>query len=686
MKHGINRNKWHKQTQMGASSELGLIFNRRFLLLLLILSANFILKTYKIEKGHSVVWDEAHFGKFSSRYLNREFYFDVHPPLGKMMTALSGYLFNQDRSFKFESGTEYPVNMDYVGMRRFHAFFSSFLPLFVYGIHIELGYADYHSLLMSLLYMFENGFGSISRLILLDSHLIFFTGSTAYLVTRLYARRREFREEVFNLFLLGMSIGCVMSVKWIGCLTTLLVGLYIIYELWNILMSKKSFFVFLYKFTLRALLLIVLPILLYLFWFAIHFMLCNKSTSDEAHMSSLFQASLKNENRGRIRKYAYYGSILSIKSSKLAGGNLHSHDSTYPDTNYKQVTTYFHKDENNNWAFQKVIDGSEEVDFIRDKDEVVIYHASTKSYISSDSKKAYQSEGTRVISIPDTILQSSIWIIEIVRDEMKLEDKIKTISTKFRLKNKETGWYLNWSGKTYPQWGFQQGEVTCIQNPESSTLWNIEENKMDENDTREEYVDIQKFRKNFLKHVVEVNMAMYNSNKSLIQEPNLEPARIVSRPIEWFILKRGLRMNGWDDDKYKFYMFGNPLIWYFSTLCVILSPIILLGKVIYRRRQLKSPSKRDFFLVFLSFGGWATHYLPFFFIGRVLYFHHYFPALFFAILSIGFVLNHLPRRFLELFVVTSIFVYFYFSTLTYGIVGPASSIENKKWIKSWDFS
>lgn len=62
-------------------------------------------------------WDETHFGKMGSWYINRTFFFDVHPPLGKMLIGLSGYLSGYDGTFPFDKPGDKYENTSYVGMR-----------------------------------------------------------------------------------------------------------------------------------------------------------------------------------------------------------------------------------------------------------------------------------------------------------------------------------------------------------------------------------------------------------------------------------------------------------------------------------------------------------------------------------------------------------------------------------------
>ncbi|MFN7088533.1 MAG: phospholipid carrier-dependent glycosyltransferase [Candidatus Paceibacteria bacterium] len=53
-----------------------------------VLSLGLITRFLFIWNPPEVVFDEVHFGKFLYAYFTGEYYFDIHPPLGKLILAL----------------------------------------------------------------------------------------------------------------------------------------------------------------------------------------------------------------------------------------------------------------------------------------------------------------------------------------------------------------------------------------------------------------------------------------------------------------------------------------------------------------------------------------------------------------------------------------------------------------------
>lgn len=95
-----------------------------------------------IRHPNQVVFDEVHFGGFANQYLRREYYFDVHPPLAKMLNALAGWFVGYNGSFGFNSiGDDYiEAGVPYVAMRSFVAVMGAVTIPLVYAIMRESGY------------------------------------------------------------------------------------------------------------------------------------------------------------------------------------------------------------------------------------------------------------------------------------------------------------------------------------------------------------------------------------------------------------------------------------------------------------------------------------------------------------------------------------------------------------------
>ncbi|KAI9497779.1 Dolichyl-phosphate-mannose-protein mannosyltransferase-domain-containing protein [Zychaea mexicana] len=658
-----------------------------------------------------VVWDEAHFGKFGSHYLKHEFYFDVHPPLGKMLVGLSGWLAGYNGSFGFESGHKYPDNVNYTAMRIFNAFWGSLLVPLAYLTARQFKMSQRASILAATMVLLDTAYLCISRFILLDSMLMFFTCLSLYCMSVFNNCKNEAFSEKWWLWLssTGFSLGCVLSVKWVGLFVIALVGINTVEELWEMLgdlqMPKKTYAA---HWMARILCLICLPAAVYLFSFAMHFAVLYRSGPGDAQMSSLFQARLAGNSFDRNPLELAYGSKLTIKNYGYGGGLLHSHVQTFPEgSKQQQVTCYHYKDDNNHWIVRPprlISDPSEyepedgSIRFVKDGDTVRLMHSSTGRNLHSHPLAAPITSGQWEVSAYGNETVGDIqdnWKVEIVDDlTYKDKERVRSLTTRFRLRHTQLNCLLAANNVVLPQWGFKQIEVTCDKrNRESDphTWWNVEEHYNDKLPAAPKNA----YKSKFLHDFWHLNVAMWTSNNALIPDPDKEDI-LSSTPSEWPLASVGLRMCGWGDDIIKYYLLGNPAVWWpsFAALLIFLATTGFYLTRMQRKIFDLSNAQWDSFLYVgkTLFLGWFLHYIPFYIMGRVTYLHHYFPALYFSILMVPFLLEHFTANtsnrtrwiVFGAAYATVILVFIYFAPVAYGMSGPISKYKGRHWLKSWN--
>lgn len=244
-----------------------------WIILALSLATHFVFFGYPPE----TVFDEVHFGKFVSAYFTGEYYFDIHPPLGKLLVAGIAKISGFEPGFSFETiGQEFPDNT-YQWLRFLPKLAGTLLPVIIFLIALELGLSQKSAFLAGLLLVFENSLLVQSRLILLDAFLLIFGFSGILLFLK-------FRSHNSNFYLLISGFFAVLaaSIKWTGL--TFLAVIILFYSI-NWLKSKNKI-----KLAFKGLLfLIVIPLIVYFSIFAIHFSLLDKTGPGLAFHQPNFQ-------------------------------------------------------------------------------------------------------------------------------------------------------------------------------------------------------------------------------------------------------------------------------------------------------------------------------------------------------------------------------------------------------------
>lgn len=613
----------------------------------LITALALLTRFWGISHPDEVVFDEVHFGKFASYYIQRTYFFDVHPPFGKLLFAFVGWLVGYDGHFHFDNiGDSYIANkVPYLAFRALPALLGSLTVTVTYLIMWESGYSLPACVLAAGLVLLDNAHIGQTRLILLDATLVLAMACSILSYIRFYKLRHEpFSRKWWKwLILTGFALSCDISVKYVGLFAFVSIGSAVCIDLWDLLDIKRpngalSLPDFTRHFIARAVGLIVMPFLFYLFWFQVHFAVLNRSGPGDDFMSPEFQETLSdNAMLANSVTINYYDSLsLMHKETKAY---LHSHTDRYPlryddgrvSSQGQQVTGYPFNDTNNHWQILPA-DGSEDVlRTVKNHDLVRLRHLVTNTILMShDVASPYfpTNQEFTTASIDDAMgdrAQDTLFEVRI--ENGKDGQEFKSVSSHFKLIHNPSKVAM-WTHTTpLPDWGHKQQEINGNkQITPSSNIWLVEDIvSLPADSARREKPNKKVKTLPFLQKWFELQRSMFWHNNQLTSSHPY-----ASQPYQWPFLLRGVSFWTQNETRQQIYFLGNPIGWWISSSLLAVFVGILAADQFSLRRGMDALDHRTRSRLYNSTGFfflvWATHYFPFYVMGRQLFLHHYLPA------------------------------------------------------------
>lgn len=254
--------------------------HKKQLLILILLG----LATHFLFFGHpnQTVFDEVHFGKYVSGYYTHEYYFDIHPPLGKLLIAGFGKLFN----FSAEGGSAYGGSFaeigdkfpdsKYMALRFLPSLAGSLIPAVIFLLALQFGFSRKAAFTAGILIALENGLLVQTRFMLMDGFLLLF----GFLSLLFYFKSRRSLLAIRYWLLAAVFAGLAASIKWTGLTFLAVIMIVEAIKMWR---GKKFSLI-----TSAVAKLLIIPFAVYFSVFALHFALLDKPGPGDAYMSQEF--------------------------------------------------------------------------------------------------------------------------------------------------------------------------------------------------------------------------------------------------------------------------------------------------------------------------------------------------------------------------------------------------------------
>uniref|UniRef100_A0A669ESY6 dolichyl-phosphate-mannose--protein mannosyltransferase n=1 Tax=Oreochromis niloticus TaxID=8128 RepID=A0A669ESY6_ORENI len=672
------------------------------LLLVLVSLLAFWTRLSHLSYPNAVVFDEVYYGQFVSLYMKRVFFIDDSgPPLGHMILAFGAYLGGFDGNFVWNRiGAEYPTTVNVWSLRLLPALCGALCVPLVYLLTLELKFSH---------------LSALGALLLLNHRLVSdFSSHVSW-------------SRYIWLILSGVSCGAVVGVKYMGLFSYLLLLVVASLHTWKLIgdktISHVSLDFLIVSYPAFILCLVVVPVLLYVFWFYVHLSFLNRSGPHDQLMSSAFQASLQGGlsriTRGQPLEVAY-GSQVTLRSSvsQPIPCWLHSHKVNYPirydngrgSSHQQQVTCYPFKDVNNWWIIkdpgrqQLVVDTPPRP--VRHGDVIQLVHGMTSRFLNSHDVAAPMSPHTQEVSgyidFNVSMPAQNLWRVDISNREAESE-VWKTILSEVRLVHVNTSAVLKLSGVPLPDWGFRQLEVVAdklFKAHSSSLEWTVEEHRYGTSQEQKEreaelhsptHIDVDR-KISFWAKFVELQWKMLTVKQEESEH------KYSSSPLEWITMETNIAYWLHSSTNAQIHLIGNPVSWGVGNLSLLAYQLLAVVYLLRRRRGLKDVPDGvwDQFVCLgcVCVGGWLVNFVPFLLMDKTLFLYHYLPALCYLYLLSPALLEHAHTHLLRyralcvgaLAVLLSIFLtYRTFCPLTYGSPElSAHQLQGLKWRDTWD--
>ncbi|KAG0337535.1 hypothetical protein BG000_005282 [Podila horticola] len=621
-------------------------------------------RLWRINAPDQVILGEGHMGNYVNSYLKSEYSFDVHPPLGKLLLTHIAKWSKYDGSHAFDGGRT---------MRALTAVMGALVAPIAFLTLKSRGQSASTAMMAALLITLDNALTTHNRLVTLDSPLLFFS-ALSILSWSMFSKQSP--RWWFWLLMAGVAMGGAISTKLSGALTAGTVLLSAVFNMSRLAGDESVNAVrWVQHLFVRVGALVVMPFTIYLALFHFHFSLQinqpDPSYSFRAdydlnmlslsYRNSLMPLANAPKDDMMVWRDVAYGSVIQLTSEASPHMHLHSIPDVLPyvlSSGQQQVAGYAHSDLNTHWLVTLAETTPEEpselplrLQYLKNGDMLKLRHLTSRRVLHSHDVRPHCCPIDKLMSEVSAYNASDAndnWIVEVVEpngdgivDESNKVPIIALESTiRLRHENQDCHLYVR-NNMLAPEegWGYGRQEIICLKETKATahrTMWRITHNVHDFLPLDSELNSYPKL--SFWQKLKESHSMMWTQLRA-VETQETPAAGVSSKPWQWLLAQ--VMLLAWVGEQgQQIVITANSVVWWTSTLGLV---VFVIASALFALRQqrgylerghaaaLKNYHLRD---AGVYFAGWAINFIPFLFLtkprARVL--HHYFPALYFAIL------------------------------------------------------